>query len=109
MEDGNAGSSSSITGTTFEIVVAATTNGGIGVAGQLPWRLPKEMAKFKEITLTTTSSNRSNVVIMGRRTYESIPVKFRPLQGRINIVLTRDKEAKMRWFAYLHPLRISKD
>jgi dihydrofolate reductase/thymidylate synthase len=100
MED-VAGSPTSIAGATFEIVVAATTNGGIGRTGQLPWRLPKEMAKFKEITLTTTDSNRSNVVIMGRRTYESIPVKFRPLQGRLNIVLTRDEEKLRSWLCLL--------
>ncbi len=75
----------------FEIVVAASVNGGIGLAGQLPWHLPQEMARFKALTLQTANNAHSNAVIMGRRTYESIPSKFRPLKGRVNIVLSRDQ------------------
>jgi dihydrofolate reductase/thymidylate synthase len=75
----------------FEIVVAASVNGGIGLAGQLPWQLPQEMARFKALTLKTANDDHSNAVIMGRRTYESIPAKFRPLKGRVNIVLSRDQ------------------
>jgi dihydrofolate reductase/thymidylate synthase len=52
------------------------------------------MAKFKALTLTTTNDQLSNAVIMGRRTYDSIPSKFRPLQGRLNVVLSRDQSKR---------------
>jgi dihydrofolate reductase/thymidylate synthase len=47
------------------------------------------MAYFKEISTKTTDAGKTNAVVMGRRTWESIPAKFRPLPGRVNIVLTR--------------------
>lgn len=53
----------------------------IGAGDGLPWRLPADMRRFKAITMGHT-------VLMGRKTYESIPEKFRPLAGRTNIVLT---------------------
>jgi dihydrofolate reductase len=61
--------------------VARARNGVIGRAGALPWRLKSDLAIFKQITL-------GKPVIMGRKTWESLPK--RPLPGRINIVLTRD-------------------
>lgn len=75
----------------FQLVVAATKNGlGIGKNGSLPWAsLPGDMAYFKELTSRTRDSKLQNVVIMGRKTWDSIPAKFRPLKGRINIVLSR--------------------
>jgi dihydrofolate reductase/thymidylate synthase len=89
----------------FEIVVAASVNGGIGLAGQLPWHLPQEMARFKALTLQTANNDHSNAVIMGRRTYESIPSKFRPLKGRVNIVLSRDQHPnRVRCVQPFHPL-----
>lgn len=54
----------------------------IGRGGALPWRLPEDLAHFKRTTLGCP-------VIMGRRTWESLPARFRPLPGRQNIVLTR--------------------
>ena len=75
----------------FSIIVAADKNNGIGLNNKLPWRLKGDMAFFKKTTTNTTLPNETNVVIMGRKTYESIPEKFRPLPNRINIVLTRDK------------------
>lgn len=51
-----------------------------------PWRLPADMAHFKRVT---TQGNATNAVIMGRKTWDSIPAKFRPLEGRTNVVLTR--------------------
>ena len=74
---------------TFQLVVAATRKLGIGKAGSMPWKLPGDMAYFKEITSKTADSGKQNAVIMGRKTWESIPPKFRPLPGRINVVLTR--------------------
>ncbi|KXZ51115.1 hypothetical protein GPECTOR_14g96 [Gonium pectorale] len=78
----------------LQLVVAATrfADGslGIGKDGKLPdWKLPGDMAYFKELTSRTRDASRQNAVIMGRKTWESIPPKFRPLKGRLNIVLSR--------------------
>jgi len=54
----------------------------IGMDGALPWHLPEDMRRFKELTMGAT-------VVMGRVTWESLPEKFRPLPGRRNIVITR--------------------
>lgn len=74
----------------FSIVVAADRAGGIGKNGQLPWHLPGDMAYFKRLTLEPPSAGLRNAVIMGRKTWQSIPSKFRPLGGRINVVITSD-------------------
>lgn len=74
----------------FQLVVAATKDGlGIGKDGGLPWKLPGDMAYFRELTSRTHDDSKQNAVIMGRKTWESIPAKFRPLPGRLNIVLSR--------------------
>jgi len=72
----------------LELVVAADKNMGIGREGDLPWRFKKDMAFFRE----TTQDADNPVVIMGRKTWESIPHRFRPLKGRYNIVLTRQSD-----------------
>lgn len=74
---------------TFQIVVAATRKLGIGKGGTMPWKLPGDMAYFKELTSRTADPSKQNAVVMGRKTWESIPPKFRPLPGRVNVVLTR--------------------
>ena len=73
---------------TFWIIVAVDDQGGIGKDGKLPWRISSEMAYFKYVTTIATGGKR-NAVIMGRNTWESIPRKYRPLENRLNIVLTR--------------------
>ena len=71
----------------FSIILACDETGGIGLNGDLPWRLSADLAYFKKIT--TGAGN--NAVIMGRKTWFSIPEKFRPLPGRKNIVLSSKK------------------
>lgn len=75
----------------FSIIVAADEANGIGKDGRLPWHLPGDMAFYKRTTISAPEG-KTNVVIMGRKTYDSIPAKFRPLKDRINIVLSRALE-----------------
>lgn len=70
------------------VIVAMDRARGIGKDGDLPWRLPGEMAYFRRLTREAPEGER-NAVIMGRKTFESIPAKFRPLPGRLNLVLSR--------------------
>jgi len=67
------------------LVYARAANGVIGRDNQLPWHLPEDLAHFKAVTLGAP-------VIMGRRTWDSLPPKFRPLPGRRNIVVTRQPD-----------------
>ena len=67
------------------LIWAQSTSGLIGRDGAIPWSLPEDMARFKELTLGHT-------VVMGRRTWESLPVRFRPLPGRRNVVVSRNPE-----------------
>lgn len=64
------------------IIAAISENNAIGKEGDIPWEIPEDMKHFKEKTM-------GNPVIMGRKTYQSIPENYRPLTGRTNIVLTR--------------------
>ena len=73
----------------FSIIVAVDQNQGIGLKGDLPWHLPGDLKRFKEITTAVASADKKNAVIMGRKTWESLPSKFRPLPNRINLVLSR--------------------
>ena len=67
-------------------LVAAVARGGvIGRGGGIPWRLPEDVAHFKELTT-------GHAVVMGRRTWESIPDRFRPLPDRRNVVVTRNPD-----------------
>jgi len=70
---------------TLNIIFARAANGVIGKDNTLPWRLPEDMAHFKRTTL-------GSPVIMGRKTWDSLPPKFRPLPGRQNIVVTRQPD-----------------
>jgi len=66
------------------IIVAISTNRGIGKNNDLMWHLPEDMKFFKDKTF-------GHPVIMGRKNYESIPEKFRPFKNRLNIVISRQK------------------
>ena len=67
----------------ISIIVAASTNLVIGKNNDLPWHIPSDLKRFKELTT-------GKRVIMGRKCWESIPSKFRPLPNRNNIVISRD-------------------
>ena len=64
------------------LIYARARNGVIGRNNTLPWHLPEDMAHFKQATAGAP-------VIMGRKTWDSLPAKFRPLPGRTNLVVTR--------------------
>jgi dihydrofolate reductase len=66
------------------LVWAQARGGVIGADGRLPWHLPEDLRLFRELTTGST-------VVMGRRTWESLPERFRPLPGRRNVVLTTDR------------------
>jgi len=72
----------------FSLVVAVDENMGIGKNGELPWKIPGDLKYFAQVT-SDADVDKKNVVIMGRKTWESIPKAHRPLKGRINIVLSR--------------------
>ncbi len=74
---------------TFDVVVAADEAGGIGKGGELPWKLPGDTAFFKHITSDTSDPAKRNAVVMGRKTWDTIPPRFRPLDRRLNVVVTR--------------------
>lgn len=75
-------------------IVATDKNNGIGKDGQLPWKLKKDMEFFKYTTMEANDFDKKNMVIMGRKTWESIPKKYRPLEERVNVILTQDKSYK---------------
>ena len=66
----------------LNLIFARARNGVIGLNNALPWHLPEDLAHFKLTTM-------GQPVVMGRKTWDSLPAKFRPLPGRTNIVVTR--------------------
>ena len=76
----------------FKLIVACDTKNGIGKDNDIPWKLSKELKYFKQITNHSNYPLLKNVVIMGRKTWESIPTKHKPLHNRINIVLTSNAD-----------------
>jgi dihydrofolate reductase len=67
------------------LIYAQSRNGVIGKGGVMPWHLPEDLAHFKQLTLGCP-------VVMGRKTWDSLPPRFRPLPGRRNIVVTRQSD-----------------
>ena len=68
----------------LHLIFAKARNGVIGKDNTLPWHLPEDMAHFKRVTMGCP-------VIMGRKTWDSLPPRFRPLPGRANVVVTRQE------------------
>jgi dihydrofolate reductase / thymidylate synthase len=82
----------------FSIVVASDQQHGIGDGETIPWRVPEDVAFFKDQTTLLRSKKsptekKRNAVVMGRKTWESVPPKFRPLKGRLNVVLSEHATA----------------
>jgi dihydrofolate reductase len=69
------------------LVVAIADNGVIGKDGKIPWHISEDLKRFKALTMGHT-------VVMGRKTWDSLPPRFRPLPGRRNIVVTRQDDWK---------------
>jgi dihydrofolate reductase len=69
----------------ISMIAAMDKNKIIGQNGRLPWRLPADTQRFVALTM-------GKPVIMGRKTYDSIPAKFKPLKGRTNIIITRNPD-----------------
>ena len=69
----------------LHLIWAQSTSGVIGRDGGIPWRLPEDQARFRDLTMGHT-------VVMGRLTWESLPAKVRPLPGRRNVVVTRQAD-----------------
>jgi len=65
----------------ISIIAAKSLNGVIGNGGKIPWRLPSDLKRFRKLTF-------GNFVVMGRKTFESLPETYRPLPGRKNIVVS---------------------
>jgi dihydrofolate reductase len=82
---------------TITLIAALSKNRVIGKNNDLPWRLPDDMKFFMETT-------KGHCVIMGRKNYESIPHKFRPLPDRTNIVVTRQKDFRAEGCQVVHSL-----
>ena len=74
------------------LIVAVDKYFGIAKDGNIPWYLPEDLKYFKDITTNYGDKSSKNVVVMGRKTWDTIPEKFRPLKGRINCILTKNQE-----------------
>ena len=81
----------------LKLIYAQAANGVIGLNNQMPWHLPEDLAHFKRTTLGCP-------VLMGRKTWESIPAKFRPLPGRANLVITRQADWQAEGALVVHSL-----
>jgi dihydrofolate reductase len=87
----------------FAIVVALDNENGIGKNGDLPWHLPADLKYFSQLTKQTDGL--PPTVIMGRKTYDSIPKKFRPLPQRRNVVISRQTDLDYAGAEVAHSLQ----
>ena len=79
----------------FKLIVAVCQENGIGKDNNLPWRIKSELAYFAKMTKSVNNFSKQNAVLMGRKTWESIPSRIKPLKNRVNIVLTRQEKSKI--------------
>ena len=80
------------------LVVAKAANNCIGKNGKLPWHIPEDAKHFRDVTWGKT-------VVMGRKTWESLPLRFKPLPGRKNVVITRDRSFSAPGATVFHDLQ----
>jgi len=78
----------------FNIIIAVDDKNGIWKNWDLAWKISSDLKYFKNITTNTTEPNKINAVVMWRKTWESIPEKFRPLPWRLNCILSRKYDNK---------------
>nr|AEI30188.1 dihydrofolate reductase [uncultured bacterium] len=79
----------------IKIIVAYGRNHEIGYENGMPWHLPNELRWVSKVTRHTTDPQRRNAIVMGRRTWESIPAKLRPLKGRLNVVVSHKSPQRL--------------
>ena len=72
----------------ISLIVAKSKNNIIGGGGKIPWYIPEDLQRFKKLTT-------NNIVIMGRKTFESLPKESKPLPNRLNIIISRNKNYKV--------------
>ena len=87
----------------FNIIVATDNKGGIGLNGSIPWHLTEDLSYFREITTHVEEDpyfEFINMVVMGRKTWESIPDKYKPLSKRLNVILTKDDPTKISHYGH---------
>ena len=78
------------------IVAYCKKNNGIGNNNKIPWFLKNDLKNFQQITSKTFKPYTKNMVVMGRKTWNSIPNKHKPLKNRLNVVLTRNKDVRLK-------------
>ncbi|KAH9616442.1 hypothetical protein KSS87_009412 [Heliosperma pusillum] len=74
---------------TYQVVVAATREGGLGKDGKMAWHIPTDTKFYHDVTTITSNPEKMNAVIMGRISWDSIPPEDRPFCGRLNVIVTR--------------------
>lgn len=75
----------------IKIITALDLEDGIVKNGTIPWKIAEDIVFFREMTSKTFNPRKKNVVVMGRKTWDSIPGKYKPLKNRINIVFSRNE------------------
>lgn len=73
----------------FSIIAAIDSKNGIGKDNAIPWHLPGDFKHFANTTKHTENADKQNAVVMGSKTWESLPEAYKPLPGRLNVILSR--------------------
>ena len=83
----------------FKLIVACDSKRGIGLNGGIPWKLTDDMKMFKQLTTTVPEDpyyKFINMVVMGRKTWDSLPEKYKPLPGRLNVILSNKSSDELQ-------------